>query len=270
MTHDGQDLLQHGGRRSRTCHTCSSTSGFLALRTRNRPLAVQVTPMICCADLSKQRCPRRAHPWSSVSLHEWSVEFSKDDKGGGGISRRVPRILTRLEKLLRRECPDLVITDFEPSLPRAALRCGIPFISLNHQHFLVANDLSKLPAPLRRSATFMGLIVGAYYSGQAETIVSSFYFPPLKPWYKHVKQIGVLLRPQILGACRERGKHLLAYIRKDAFPNVIEAFRQCGRPVRIYGLGNRPAEGNLDYRPIDDRAFVEDLATCGCRRHHGR
>lgn len=190
------------------------------------------------------------------------LSFFKTTKAAAEFLWHVPRLLSRLERVLRRSLPDLVITDFEPSLPRAAQKCGVPFISLNHQHFLVANDLSTLPAPLRRRASLMGMIVGAYYTGQQETIVSSFYSPPLKPLYQHVTQIGVLLRPQILKACKERGKHLLAYIRKDAFPNVFDSFRRCGRPVKVYGLGKRDNDGSVEFCDVNEPAFVEDLATC--------
>jgi Glycosyl transferase family 1 len=41
--------------------------------------------------------------------------------------------------------PDLVIADFEPILPRAARRARVPFVSFDHQHYLVAGDLSELP-----------------------------------------------------------------------------------------------------------------------------
>jgi uncharacterized protein (TIGR00661 family) len=190
------------------------------------------------------------------------LSFLKTAKAAAEFLWHLPRLLKRLERVISRSSPDLVITDFEPSLPRAAQRCGVPFISLNHQHFLVANDLSKLPIPLRRRASLMGMIVGAYYSGQQETIVSSFYSPPLKPFYRNVTQIGVLLRPQILKACKERGKHLLAYIRKDALPNVIHAFRRCGRPVKVYGLGKLPDEDSVQFCEVNEVAFVEDLATC--------
>lgn len=190
------------------------------------------------------------------------LSFFETTKAAAKFLWHLPRLLSRLERVISRSSPDLVITDFEPSLPRAAQRCGVPFISLNHQHFLLANDLSKLPLPLRRRASLMGMIVGAYYTGQQETIVSSFYSPPLKPLYQHVTQIGVLLRPHILKACKERGKHLLAYIRKDALPNVIQAFRHCGRPVKVYGLGRLPDEDSVRFCEVNDAAFVEDLATC--------
>jgi uncharacterized protein (TIGR00661 family) len=48
-----------------------------------------------------------------------------------------PKLIQGLQDEIEREQPDLVITDFEPSLPRAARRAGVPFISLNHQHFLL-------------------------------------------------------------------------------------------------------------------------------------
>src|SRR5207248_900326 len=51
-------------------------------------------------------------------------------------------LIKELSTEIRRERPDLVITDFEPALPRAAKECGIPFISLDHQHFLTVSDLS--------------------------------------------------------------------------------------------------------------------------------
>lgn len=190
------------------------------------------------------------------------LSFLKTTKAAAEFLWHLPRLLSRLERIMSRSSPDLVITDFEPSLPRAAKRCGVPFISLNHQHFLVANDLSTLPAPLRQRANLMGMIVGAYYTGQQETIVSSFYSPPLKPVYKHVTQIGVLLRPQILKACKERGRHLIAYIRKNALPNVINAFRHCGRPVKVYGLGQLPAEDSIQFCAVNESAFIEDLASC--------
>lgn len=72
-----------------------------------------------------------------------------------------------------KETPDLVITDFEPALPRAARQAGIPFISLDHQHFLLVSDLSKLPTDLQRHAFFMAQIVKGYCHGQVEEVLPS-------------------------------------------------------------------------------------------------
>jgi len=176
---------------------------------------------------------------------------------------RLPGLIKEMQKQIDQEQPDLVITDFEPALPWAAKRCGVPFISLDHQHFLVVNDLTGLPAVLRIKANLMAPIVNAYYSGQAKTIVSSFYFPPLKPKYQNaVVQIGTLLRPEILAAKPEKHGHLLVYLRRFGRENVLAALKQLSIPVKIYGLGEQPPEDNLIYCKVDETNFLHDLATC--------
>lgn len=174
----------------------------------------------------------------------------------------LPGVVRSLAAEIERERPDLAIVDFEPVLPRAARRCGLPFLSFDHQHFLVVSDLSGLPRPLRWQARLSGLPVGLFCRGQRETIVSSFFRLPLKRRWRDVRQVGVLLRPEVLAATPAVGEHLLVYLRRFARPNVLQALRDCGRPVRVYGLGCRPDEGRLEYRDIDERAFLHDLATC--------
>lgn len=175
--------------------------------------------------------------------------------------RQLPATLDRLTDELHRERPDLVITDFEPALPRAARRCGVPFISLNHQHFLRTYDLSGLPRRLRWHAAYMAVIVGAYYSGQVETIVSSFYFPPLRPGCRRVTQVGVLLRETVRAVRPVTGQHLVAYWRKFGNEAVLRALEDTGLEVRVYGLGERPPCGNLSFHAIHEARFLADLAT---------
>ncbi len=171
-------------------------------------------------------------------------------------------LVRRLEIAIRVESPDLVITDFEPALPRAAARCGVPFLSIDHQHFLVTSDLSALPRSLRIEAAMMAPVVNAYYRGQAETVVSSFYFPPLKRGCDDIVQTGVLLRPEVHEARPEWHSHLLVYLRRFADRPVLDTLHRCGREVLVYGLGNLPRDGNLTFRAINEQTFLEDLATC--------
>ncbi len=174
----------------------------------------------------------------------------------------MPALMRRLGGVFRSRRPDLVVTDFEPSLPRTAKRHGVPFISVNHQHFLLANDLSSLPWRLRLHAWIMSLVVRRYYSGQAATVISQFYFPPVKPrWKARTTQAGVLMRPEILGATPATGDHIVVYVRKFASANLMRALAGCGREVRIYGLGKRDDSDNLRFREIDDSGFLRDLAS---------
>jgi uncharacterized protein (TIGR00661 family) len=167
-----------------------------------------------------------------------------------------------LAEQIEREKPDLCITDWEPSLPRAALRCDTPFISLSHQHFLESYNLSSLPMSLRYHAWMMNWVVKTHYSGQVKTIVTGFFSPPLKPGYEDVCQIGPVIRPEICQATITEGDHYVSYLRKATSERVVHELEKTGLPIRIYGLGNRPALGNLTFHPIDPHRFVEDLSSC--------
>jgi uncharacterized protein (TIGR00661 family) len=171
-------------------------------------------------------------------------------------------LVDQLSKSIEAERPDLVITDFEPALPRAAKRVGVPFVSLDHQHFLVTNDLSDLPFEVRFYAAWMGSVVKLFYWGQSATVVSSFYSAPLLPQHADTIQVGVLLRPEIRYATPEQGSHLLAYVRRRGENRMLEALAECGRDVHVYGMGNLGTRGRLTFCPIDSRRFAEDLACC--------
>lgn len=189
------------------------------------------------------------------------VNFRRTSWEAFRFMRRLPLLVRMLERRMIDERPDLVVADFEPALPRAARRLSIPFLSIDHQHFLATYSLASLPLWLRAHASFMSLIVRAVCSGQQHTVVSSFYFPPLKAGQRSVTQVGVMLRPEIAATVPEVHPHLVAYWRKFAPANIMEALRCCGREVRIYGLGTKPREGNLVFQAISEQRFLEDLAT---------
>jgi uncharacterized protein (TIGR00661 family) len=174
------------------------------------------------------------------------------------LARHVSAVMPALQ----RARPDLVIADFEPILPRAARACGVPFVSFDHQHYLVVSDLRALPWGLRQRAAICAPCVRALYDWQKTTIVSSFYKPPLKPAYRGAVQVGPLIRPEVRRARPVRSSHLVAYIRRQAPPGLLPALAASGREVRLYGLGEREPHGQLRFLPIDQRRFVDDLASC--------
>ncbi|MGE3313277.1 MAG: glycosyltransferase family protein [Limisphaerales bacterium] len=176
--------------------------------------------------------------------------------------RRLPEECEALSREFLEHRPDLVVSDFEPVLPRAARRHGVPFLSVDHQHFLTTYDLSSLPRRLRLRAFFMAAIVRAYFQGQRETVVSSFYFPPLRRSCVATTQVGVMLRGEIRAARPSHGRYLVAYLRRFAGRGFLEALNAIGREVVVYGLGERPTVGRLRFRAVDEERFLEDLAGC--------
>jgi uncharacterized protein (TIGR00661 family) len=157
---------------------------------------------------------------------------------------------------------DLAITDFEPALPRAAGRLGIPLVSVDHQHFLLAYDLDALPWSLQWNAWFMSHAVWMYVLEATDTVVSAFFRPPLRRGWEHVVQVGPLLRQAVTTAVPRDEGFLLSYLRHHTPFSAIEALVDCGLPVRVYGLGHRDHIGNVSFHAIDERRFVEDLAAC--------
>jgi len=174
------------------------------------------------------------------------------------------RELVRREMLeIERFAPDLLITDFEPLGPRAAVELGVPWISIDHQSFLTACDLRALPVTLQGYAAFMSPFVRSWYpDGRTIGLASSFFDAPLRDDAPDMRTIGCLLRPEIRHATTEKGDHLTAYLRRDPGESYLDALASCGVPVHLYGLGEQRPRGGLTFHAVDAIRFVEDLATC--------
>jgi len=177
-------------------------------------------------------------------------------------ARRLGPLVDRMIAGLEAFGADLAITDFEPALPRAAGRLGVPLVSIDHQHFLVAYDLDVLPWPLRWSAWFMGHAVWMYVPEADDTVVSAFFRPPLRHGWEHVVQVGPFLRPEVAAARPSDGGFILSYLRRHTPFSAIESLADCGLPVRVYGLGHRETVGNVSFHAIEEAAFVADMASC--------
>lgn len=160
--------------------------------------------------------------------------------------------------------PALAITDFEPALPRAASRAGVPLVSVDHQHFLLAYDLDALPWTLQWNAWFMSHAVWLYVMEATDTVVSAFFRPPLRRGWEHVVQVGPLLRREVRDATPRDDGFVLSYLRRHTPFAVIDALSTCGLPVRAYGLGAREPVGHVTFHEVSDAAFVADLAACRC------
>ncbi len=156
---------------------------------------------------------------------------------------------------------DLLITDYDPGGPRAAEHAGVPYIALDHQSLFTFGDLSFLPQPLRRKAAVMGRFGKLYYRRQHHTISSSFFRPEPKPGASRVTFVGTLLRPALLEAEVSEQEHLIAYCRRDMPACVLESLRTAGREVRVYGLGEKPDDGDLRFFPVSEAGFLADLAS---------
>jgi len=176
----------------------------------------------------------------------------------------VRKYTSEIAALLDKERPALAITDFEPLLPRAAELCRIPWVSLDHQHFLSVSDFSSLPFSLRWQSRFLRCSVRMFYHGQRGEAVSSFAHLPSRRGFESIARMGVMIRKRIEElkerVC-EKG-HLVVYIRHTAPDSFWDALSKLDHPIYVFGKCVPPSYANIEYFGIQNEAFMEQLACC--------
>lgn len=159
--------------------------------------------------------------------------------------------------------PDVVVTDFEAFVPRAAARLGLPVVALNHQQILTETRLD-VPTDHRWAARLVQLPIRAIAPTRpAHVVVSSFYGAPVRR-PDRVTLVGPILRRAVREAVPTPGRHLVVYANDPTLaPALVAALAATGVEAHLYGLPPQAgAPGCLVFCPMDDDAFLADLAAC--------
>jgi len=159
--------------------------------------------------------------------------------------------------------PDVLVSDSEGWTHRAARALGVPRIGFDHFGVLV-----WCRWPMRWTQRLVNRCEAVLYRALVarpdRCIMASFYAPPARS--DHVTVVGPVLRPVVREATAERGDFLLVYFshpRRTLRPKVEAALRGAGLPVVVRGMPDREgADGPITFKPLENRAFVEDLARC--------
>lgn len=191
------------------------------------------------------------------------LDYLRSGVGGLGYLRRLPGLVRDRARELEREGCDLAIVDFEPTLARAAVRVGVPLVSLDHQHVLSVGCFQALPFGLRSKARLLGASVPLFVPRADLTLVSAFHHLPLRPGLAGVESVGVLLDATLRAACEAAspGEHLTAYFRREIVGEALQVLAAAPVPVHLFGLGERPDQGAIRFHAVDRNRFVEQLAT---------
>ena len=173
----------------------------------------------------------------------------------------VPALMRELE----RRAPDLLISDFEVFATRAAERLGLPILSFNHQQVVTE---TRYPVPWRfalEAAVTRWTIRVVAPRHALHTLVSSFYFPPLRD-PERTTLIAPIIRAAVREARPERGSHYLVYFNQGAASRgLLKALADSGEPCRIYNVDAPPGgnvHGKLTFCGYSLPGFLEDLASC--------
>ncbi|MDX1952615.1 MAG: glycosyltransferase family protein [Verrucomicrobiota bacterium] len=156
--------------------------------------------------------------------------------------------------------PDLAITDFDPYLPWAAKKLGVPFISIDHQHVLPCVD-PMVPLNLRLDWIATKKIVTSMHSGEMANLATSFYFPERLSGHGNTEFFPPILRDEVLKRQSVNEGHVLVYQTSPSFQRLPQILKQMPFEFRIYAFEREGRDGNLLYHPRSTTTFLDDLAT---------
>lgn len=179
-----------------------------------------------------------------------------------GLARNVATI----ERAARRMRPALFISDFEPTVARAARLARRPLVSVDNQHRFVHCGLADLPMTLRTYARVAGCATRLMVPRPDHVVISSFHcqYPPRNS--DRVTLTHGLLRRSVEQTTVRNDGYILAYVRPSICQFVLQALAGVDCLVRVYGasVGEQQhyvADSRFQFRPLSPD-FVEDLAHC--------
>lgn len=177
-----------------------------------------------------------------------------DVKLAGHGVQMVVRVLEAFE-------PRVVMADSEAWSLRAARFLGLPRLMFDHYGVMV---YARPPlGPWGRFRCRLESLAYKTLMGYPERMVTTAFFPA-PPKRKGLKVVGPILRPVVRETEPTGGDHLLVYFSSGPLhftPRVEKALAALDVPVVIYNKGREDTAGNLDFRLLDNTAFVKDLAS---------
>jgi uncharacterized protein (TIGR00661 family) len=160
---------------------------------------------------------------------------------------------------------EAVISDFESWTWLYAKNHRLPVISIDNMQ--VINRCTLDPRVIEGHEAEFALtkaFVKAKLPFCHKYLITTFFRPPVRK--PRTSLHAPILRPEILAASPSRGDHLLVYQTGGGDEVLIEALKATGIECRVYGvrrdIDGDVRDGNLVYRPIGEKGFIEDLASC--------
>lgn len=156
--------------------------------------------------------------------------------------------------------PDLVISDFESWAALYALRHDLPVVSIDNMQ--VINRCEHDRRVIEGSGfdfQVARLAVKAKMPGAYHYLVTTFFTPPVRK--KYTTLVPPILRPEIQGAVREPGDHVLVYQTQTTNHQLVPLLKKLAFRFRVYGLGREGVDGNVTLCPFSETRFVDDLRT---------
>jgi uncharacterized protein (TIGR00661 family) len=201
-------------------------------------------------------------PMLATYYRDNKVDVAGTVNNGLNIIFRKGSLLRPLCEEVERFQPDLVLSDYEHFSQLIAKRLGLKLISVDNQHLIIKCKIDP-PREELISRLLLSASMRLLYNHADYYFIASFFQPPaLDPETTEV--FPTLLRNSVKDFEPVEGEHALVYQTTQTFAPLLERLKGLPFKFRVHGLGNRPQEGNITFRPHtpSGELFLEDLAGC--------
>jgi uncharacterized protein (TIGR00661 family) len=172
------------------------------------------------------------------------------------------RHLSRVANLWDTICPDLAVTDFEPLVPRVALRKRVPVVGIDNQSKISRCELKDLPPGLRVYQAMVTPLIDWMVPRQVPRVVSCFHPEYCRPYKPVLAVVGPLLRNAITNLRPRDDGFTLVYYKEVVGECLLRAAECLGMRTVVYGgcehADRWPA---FEFHP-HGAGFAEALAAC--------
>lgn len=176
----------------------------------------------------------------------------------------VPQNIDAYFNLISEFKPEVVISDFESWTYLFGKSRGLPVISIDNMQII---NRCKHPDEVIAGHETDFQITKAFIKSKLpfckHYVITTFFRPPVRK--DATTLCAPILRPEILDARSTRGDHLLVYQTGEGYDSLVDTLNRTGMECRIYGMRRSitedQVEGNLRFRPFNEKAFIEDLAS---------
>jgi uncharacterized protein (TIGR00661 family) len=182
----------------------------------------------------------------------------------GGASG-IPKNIGAYFDLISEFRPEVVISDFESWAYLYGKTHRLPILSIDNMQII---NRTTMPDEILEGHRTEFELTRAFVKSKLpfcdEYFITTFFRPRLRK--ERTRLFPPVLRPEILGAERRRGDHLLVYTTGEGNAGIAATLAQTGLECRLYGMKRdittELVEGNLRYRPFSETTFIDDLASC--------
>jgi len=199
-------------------------------------------------------------PSFSTIIRDNRVDFTATLADAMKCIARLGPAIKRVSDLIKEYDPHLIISDYEFVTPRAAKLLGRPCVSLGNEH-LMTQCTYDIPPGQRLSRYLTCFCIRFLFSAADRFLIPAFHpLPPIDQTKTEV--FPPLIKPIVMQHRPTEGDHAVVYVRGYDLNKLIKLLRGRRRKFVIYGMGERPPEGNLQFKKSLENGFLADLAAC--------